>query len=164
MTTDEVVMPRQASIGDTFVRFYARLTAIFCWSFILFLPAMAVFGEIEWSWWQLALAQIGMTLLMGLLGMWMWTEASATKSDTERLQRAGHDAIAEVTAVEIIDPGDGSPDVARVTLQIAGSGVAPFQAVYRTDQDKSVFVVGAQLPAVVDPSDNLFTLKRVDRS
>lgn len=159
MATDEVVIPRQASIGGRFSRFYARSTAIFCWSFILFLPAMAVFGEIDWSWWQLALGQIGLTLLMLLVGGWMWSEAKAEKSDTERLQRVGLEAVAEVIGVDITDPGDGSADIARVELQIASDGVPPFQAIYRTDQEIKRYVVGARFKAVVDPSDNLFTLK-----
>lgn len=161
MSTDEVVAPRQASIGGRFSRFYARLIAVLCWGFILFLPAYAVFGDLGWRWWQVALAQVGITLVALALGALMWSEASAQRADTERLQRTGRPAVAEILDLEVIDPGDGSHDVARMTLRIRGDDVPEFEAVYRVDHDKKLFRVGAHFKAIVDPADNLFTLKQV---
>jgi hypothetical protein len=161
MSTDEAITAKQASIGGRFLRFYARSTAILCWAFILFLPAYMILGDLDWRWWQIALAQIGITLLMLLLGLLMWSEASETKADTERLLRDGRDAVAEIVGLEVSDPGDGSRDVARLELRISGDDVPEFQAVYRTDHDKKMYRVGARFKAVVDPTDNLFTLRQL---
>ncbi|WP_344771524.1 hypothetical protein [Aeromicrobium panaciterrae] len=161
MSTDEVMTPRQASIGGRFSRFYARFTAVLCWGFILFLPAYVIFGELGWRWWQVALAQVGITLVALALGALMWSEASAQRADTERLQRVGRPAVAEVLELEVIDPGDGSHDVARMTLRIRGDDVPEFEAVYRVDHNKELYRVGAHFAAIVDPADNLFTLQQI---
>lgn len=159
MSTEETVTARQASIGGRFSRFVARCSAISCWMFILFLPGYVIFGDLGWSWWQVVLAQIGITLLALALGAWMWSEAAAEKADTERLRSVGRPAVAEILELEVTDPGDGSHDVARMTLRISGDDVPEFHAVYRVDHDKKLYRVGGRYKAVVDPSDNLFTLR-----
>jgi len=162
MSTDEVTAP-QASIAGPFARLFFRFNAIACWLFIAFWPAMLVFDQVEQPWWGAALTIAGFVLLMGLLGSWMWYEANRARDDTERLLRAGRDAIAEVIDLEVTDPGDGSHDVTRLQLRISGEDVPEFRAVYRDDHDEQAYVVGARFKAVVDPSDNLFTLRPLKR-
>jgi hypothetical protein len=164
VSTDEFVTAKQASISGGFARSWLRLSAVFCWLFILLVPAMAVFGEIEWSWWQLALAQILFTVVMLVVGFWAWFEADEAAADTKRLQRDGRDAIAEIIDLDVTDPGDGSHDVARLQLKISGEDVPEFHAVHRDAHDKKTYVIGARFKAVVDPSDNLFTLAVLKRS
>lgn len=163
MSTDEVVTPRQASIAGRFARSYLRLCAVSCWLFILFFPAMLIFDQVEMPWWGAALSVIGLGLLMGLIGFVMWFEAAEASADTERLLHDGRDAVAEILDLEVTDPGDGSHDIARLQLRISGDQVPEFHAVYRDDHDKNAHVVGARFRAVVDPSDNLFTLKPLKR-
>lgn len=163
MSTDEVVAPRQASIAGRIARSYLWLCAVFCWAFILFFPAMLIFDQVNMPWWGAALSVIGVGILMGLLGFVMWYEADEARADTERLLRNGRDAIAEIIDLEVTDPGDGSSDVARLQLRISGEDVPEFRAVYRDDHDTKAYVVGARFKAVVDPSDNLFTLKPLNR-
>lgn len=163
MSTNEVVAPRQASIAGPFARSYLRFCAVCCWLYILFFPAMLLFGQIDMPWWGATLSTIGVGLLMALLGFVMWHEADEASADTERLRRDGRDATAEIINLEVTDPGDGSNDVARLQLRISGEDVPEFDAVYREDHDQKAHVVGARFKAVVDPSDNLFTLKPLNR-
>ncbi|KAA1399822.1 hypothetical protein [Aeromicrobium ginsengisoli] len=163
MSTDEVVTAKQASIAGPFARLFFRFNAIACWLFILFWPAMLIFDQVDQPWWGVALTIVGFVLVMGLLGAWMWFEANQARDDTERLLRGGHDATAEILGLEVTDPGDGSNDVARLQLRISGKDVPEFRAVNRDDHDKKAYVVGARFKAVVDPSDNLFTLRPLKR-
>ncbi|KQV76172.1 hypothetical protein ASC61_14830 [Aeromicrobium sp. Root344] len=162
MSTDEVLTAKQASIAGPFARLFFRFNAIACWLFILFWPAMLVFDQVEQPWWGATLTIAGFVLVMGLLGSWIWYEADQARDDTRRLRRDGRDAIAEILDLEVTDPGDGSADVARMQLRISGEDVPGFRAVYRDDHDKA-YVVGAKFNAVVDPSDNLFTLRPLRR-
>ncbi|KRC63356.1 hypothetical protein ASE12_00435 [Aeromicrobium sp. Root236] len=162
MSTDEVVTAKQASIAGRFARTYLRVCAVACWLFILFWPARLVFGQVEQSWWLATLTILGFVVLMGLLGLVLWFEAASAAADTERLLRDGRDAVAEILDVEVTDPGDGSADVARMQLRISGDDVPEFQAVCKETHDKA-YVVGARFNAVVDPSDNLFTLRPLKR-
>jgi hypothetical protein len=159
MSTGEVLNAKQASIAGRFARSYLRLSAVCCWLFILFFPAMLVFDQVDLPWWGAALSVIGLGLLMSLVGFVMWFEAGEARADTERLRRHGRDAIAEIVDLEVTDPGDGSNDVARLQLRISGDDVPEFRAVYRDDHDKNAYKIGARFKAVVDPSDNLFTLR-----
>jgi hypothetical protein len=163
VSTDELVEPRQASIAGRFARGYLRVCAVACWLFILFWPGMLVFDQVEQRWWVAALTILGFVLLMGLLGLVLWFEASSARADTERLLRDGRDAVAEILDVEVTDPGDGSADVARMQLRISGDDVPEFRAVYKETHDTKAYVVGARFNAVVDPSDNLFTLRPLKR-
>jgi hypothetical protein len=163
MSVEDLAAPRQASIAGRFARSYVRLCAVSCWAYVVFWPAMLIFNKVEQSWWAAALTVIGVGLLMWLLGFVLWNHAGEARADTERLLRNGRDAIAEILDLEVTDPGDGSNDVARLQLRIAGDEVPEFRAVYRDDHDKEAYVVGARFKAVVDPSDNLFTLVTLKR-
>ena len=57
---------------------------------------------------------------------------------------------------------DGSADVAHMQLRISGDDVPEFRARYKETHDKA-HLVGARFNAVVDPSDNLFTLRPLKR-
>lgn len=160
MTAGEQAVARQATIGGRFLRGWLRGTAVFCWLFIGFFPAMVLTGEIDMSWWGSALVSAGLGLIMLLVGALVWSIAAEARHDTERLQRAGRVAVAEVLSVEVIDPGDGSSDIARMELTISGEGVPSFPAICRMDYDKHAHREGAKFVAIVDPSDNLFTLQQ----
>lgn len=51
--------------------------------------------------------------------------------------------------------------MAVLRLRISGERVPPFEGAYRSDNE-AVLQVGARLEAVVDPSENLFALRRLD--
>ncbi|WUH92123.1 hypothetical protein OG900_19755 [Streptomyces sp. NBC_00433] len=151
MTADGGATARQANIGGPASRALARAVGVTTWAVGLVLPALALFGDLAWTW-SLFL------LLTTPLGFVMWWEADDAKDDTVRLQRSGRRARAELVRLERVDPGDGSPDVAVMRLRISGEGVPDFEATYRCDHEDR-FTVGTRFVAVVDPSDNLFTLK-----
>jgi len=163
MSTDEVVTARQASVAGRFARAYLRVCAVVCWLFILFWPAMLVLDQVEQPWWGAVLTILGFVVLMGLLGLVLWFEADGARDDTERLLRNGRDAVAEILDIEVADPGDGSADVARMQLRISGEDVPEFRAVCTETHDPKAYVVGARFHAVVDPSDNLFALRPLER-
>lgn len=160
MTTGEPITARQATIGGRFLRGWLQGTAVFCWLFIGFFPAMVLTGEIDMSWWGAALISAGLGLIMLLVGALVWSIAAEARHDTERLKKFGRAAVAEVLALEVSDPGDGSCDIARMELMISGEGVPSFPAICRMDYDKHAHHEGARFRALVDPSDNLFTLQQ----
>jgi hypothetical protein len=147
---------RQASVTDRVGRALMHV-----WGVLACLPALAV--------WVAAflvdqdsgtvLVAAAVTTAFGVpLAVVLWREAAQRKLDTERLGRAGVPATAEIVSVEVV-AGDEHPDEARLRLRVSGPGVPPFEAAYRC-LDRPSLLVGAQLDAVVDPSDNLFTLVR----
>lgn len=160
MTTGEQAVARQATIGGRFLRGWLRGSALFCWLFIAVIPAMLWTGEIDMPWWGAVLTTVGVGLILLLVGALIWSIAVEARHDTERLKRAGRVAVAEVLSVEVIDPGDGSSDIARMELTISGEGVPSFPAICRMDYDKHAHREGAKFTAIVDPSDNLFTLQQ----
>lgn len=107
-------------------------------------------------WW----AAVLFVIVLLPLGFAIWSDAAEHREDTERLLRAGRPAVAEVIDLELVDPGDGSADVAVLQLRISGEDVPPFEATYRGDKDPALRP-GARLYATVDPADNLFTLRRL---
>lgn len=152
MTIDEGPgTARQANIGGAVVHVGGRVLAVSCWLSAPVLPALAVFGDLHWAWSLFS-------LLMVCCGLAIWSEAVKTKKDTARLRRSGRPAVAEIITAKQVDPGDGSADISVLTLRIRGAGVPSFEAAYRCDYDER-FRAGASFKAVVDPSDNLFTLR-----
>lgn len=142
---------RQANIGGALVHVGGRVIAAGCWAAAPVLPVLAVLGELHWAW-------SFFSLLMVLGGFAVWSEAVRTKEDTARLRKSGRPAVAKVIAAKRVDPGDGSADLSVLTLRIGGADVPPFEAAYNCDHDER-FRAGASFKAVVDPSDNLFTLR-----
>jgi hypothetical protein len=110
-------------------------------------------------WW----AALLVVVVLLPLGFAIWFDAAEHREDTERLLRAGRPAVAEVIDLDLVDPGDGSADVAVLSLRISGDEVPPFETTYRGDADPD-FRPGARLHATVDPADNLFTLRPLRRS
>lgn len=152
MTTEEgATPPRQATVGGALVHVGGRVIAVGCWLSAPVLPALAVFDGLHWAW-------SFFSPLMILSGLAIWSEAVKTKKDTARLRRSGRPAVAEIITAEQVDPGDGSADVSVLTVRITGPDVPPFEAPYSCDYDER-FRAGAHFKAVVDPSDNLFTLR-----
>ncbi|GAA2963875.1 hypothetical protein GCM10010483_03800 [Actinokineospora diospyrosa] len=129
-----------------------------CWLGVA-VTTVAVFTT-GMAWWTGALIEAAVVVFLLPLGFVLWSDAGEHKSDTERLLRDGKPATAEVVEVELVDPGDGSPDVAVLRLRISGADVPPFETTYRGDADPE-FRIGALLYATVDPADNLFTLRRL---
>lgn len=152
MTIDEGAgTSRQATIGGALVHVGGRVLAVSCWLATPVLPALAVFDGLHWAW-------SFFSLLMILSGLAIWSEAVKTKEDTARLRKSGRPAVAQIINAKRVDPGDGSPDLSILTVRISGTDVPPFEATYHCDHDER-FRAGASFKAVVDPSDNLFTLR-----
>lgn len=152
MTTDEGAgTPRQATIGGAVVHVGGRVIAVTCWLLAPVLPALAVFDGLHWAW-------SFFSLLMVLSGLVIWSDAIKTKEDTARLRKSGRPAVAKIIDAKRVDPGDGSADTSVLTLRISGADVPSFEATYQCDHDER-FRAGASFKAVVDPSDNLFTLR-----
>ncbi|MFD5895162.1 hypothetical protein [Streptomyces sp. NPDC060366] len=151
MTVDEgAESARQANIGGAVPQVVGGVIAVVCWASAPVLPALAVFGDLHWAW-------SFFSLLMVLSGSVIWSDTAEAKADTARLRQSGRPAVAEIIAAERVDPGDGSADISVLTLRISGADVPAFEAAYRCDHEDR-FRVGASFEAVVDPSDNLFTL------
>ncbi|MGW8850787.1 hypothetical protein ACWGNE_23800 [Streptomyces xiamenensis] len=148
---------RQASIGGAGSRFGHRAAAVQCWLSALVLTGLQITGQLGLGWWH-AVITIGVSLLLLLLGLTIWSSAAEQKLDTERLLRSGRPAVAEVLGVEVNEDSEGVPNIAVLELRISGTDVPEFVASYRTDHAPH-FRTGARFHAVVDPSDNLFTLR-----
>lgn len=125
------------------------------------MPVVLLFTT-DIPWWACALIEVLLLVFILPLGFAIWFDADEHKSDTERLLRAGRPAVAEVIGLELVSPGDDSADVAVLRLRISGDDVPPFEATHRGSTDPE-HRVGALLHATVDPTDNLFTLKRLHR-
>ncbi|WP_370947097.1 hypothetical protein AB5J62_05960 [Amycolatopsis sp. cg5] len=150
-------MSRQASIGGRGSRFALRVLAVSLWLPALIVPGLLIFGELGWSWWQVALALAGAGV-SAFFGLGSWWDADDQKQDTARLLAVGRPAVAEVVAVEVEESHDESTEMAWLSLRIAGAGVPEFEADYRA-ANQPEFRVGVRLLATVDPADNLFTLR-----
>jgi hypothetical protein len=159
MTADDDRTARQASIGGVGARVVLRCLAVTCWLSVVGM-AVTVFTA-GMPWWSDALVGLACLLIILPLGFALWFDAAEHKEDTERLLRAGLPAVAEVVELEMVDPGDGSADVAVLRLRISGAGVPPFEATYRGGDQE--FRLGARLYATVDPADNLFALGHLPR-
>lgn len=152
MTIDEGAgTARQAAIGSAVVHVGGRVLAVSCWACAPAPPALALLGDLHWAW-------SFFSPLMVLSGCAIWSEAVKTKKDTARLRQSGRPAVAEVITTKRVDPGDGSADISVLTLRISGAGVPTFDAPYQCDHDER-FRARRRFRAVVDPSDNLFTLR-----
>ena len=150
-------MSRQASIGGVWARAMLRWCAVACWLTVAGMAVMVFTAGVPW--WAAVLALV----VLLPLGFAIWHDAAEHREDTERLLRDGRPAVAEVIDLELVDPGDGSADVAVVRLRISGTEVPAFEATYRGDAEPSLRP-GARLHATVDPADNLFTLRPLRRS
>lgn len=144
---------RQATLGGTVPQLGNRVAGVVCWVAALVLPAQTIFGDLHWAWSLFS-------LLLLPFGLLIWSQSGQAKKDTERLRQSGRPATAEILAAERDVPADGSADTSVLTLRISGVDVPSFDATYRCNYEER-FQVGARVPAVVDPADNLFTLRRV---
>lgn len=145
---------RQASIGGVGARVMLRWCAVACWLTVGVMWVMVFTTGVPW--WAAVLVLV----FMLPLGFVLWSDAAEHREDTERLLRSGRPAIAEIVGVELVDPGDGSADVAVLRLRISGDDVPAFEATYRGDAQPE-FRSGVRLRATVDPADNLFTVRRL---
>ncbi len=150
---------RQASVDSGVGRVITRAGAVACWLCALVVPAVWYSGDFDWSWWAV-LAGIGGLLVTALVGASMWSEANRAEADTTRLRQAGRPAVAEIVGMDVVYPDDG-PETSVLRLRISGDDIPAFDATYRCEHEPG-HRVGAHFTAVVDPSDNLFTLDPVD--
>ncbi|MEV8438418.1 hypothetical protein AB0425_13660 [Actinosynnema sp. NPDC051121] len=158
MAADDAVTGRQASIGGVGSRVVLRILAVACWLSAVGVTITVFAGGMPW--WAGVLVELACLVVILPIGVALWFDATQHKEDTERLLRTGRPAVAEVVELEMVDPGDGSADVAVLRLRISGAGVPPFEATYRGRGDDE-FRPGALLHATVDPADNLFALGRL---
>ncbi|MEU4448667.1 hypothetical protein AB0K14_39865 [Actinosynnema sp. NPDC050801] len=149
---------RQAEVDGAGGRLWLRVAAVFCWLCALIPLAVWYLEDLDWAWWALVAMAIAM-LIVTALGVDMWTTANQAEADTARLRQAGRPAIAEVVGVEVVDHEEG-PTTSVLSLRISGDDVRPFDATYR-GRHRPEHRVGARFDAVVDPTDNLFSLKPV---
>ncbi|XVS66148.1 hypothetical protein ACQPYE_08855 [Actinosynnema sp. CA-299493] len=158
MTTDGGGSSRQAEVDGAGGRLWLRVSAVLCWLCGL-IPLVVWHAEdLDWSWWALLGAVVGL-LVVAALGGVMWGRANQARADTARLRQAGRPAIAEVVGVEVVHQEEG-PDTSVLSLRVGGDDVPPFDATYRV-RHRPDHRVGARFEAVVDPTDNLFALKPV---
>ncbi len=124
---------------------------------------MGALGSLAWlivadaAWWEKALFGICVPLLMAL-GASLWSDAGEQRTDFARLRQCGRPAVAEIIDMEVTT--DGETEWAELTLRISGPDVPPFEGYFRCEPEP-IMTVGARLKAVVDISDNLFTLRPV---
>jgi hypothetical protein len=155
MTTDGNMTGRAAVFtGGSFVS--ARCVAALAWLGALgTLIGLVVMDAV---WWEKALyGFLGIPVLM-VVGASLWSDAGEERADFARLRRSGRPAVAEVVGMETTT--DGESEWAVLTLRITGPDVPPFEGRFRCEPEP-VMRVGARLKAVVDTSDNLFTLRPV---
>jgi hypothetical protein len=155
MTGDE---GRQASFGGAWSRGTLRLCAVLLW-LTSALPLVMTVAE-GMPWWAAVLVELLLLVTIVPLGFVLWSDAAEHREHTERLRRSGRPAVAEITDVEHVDPGDDTGNVVVLRLRISGDGVPPFAATYRGRPDEE-YRPGGRLYATVDPADNLFTLRRL---
>ncbi|WP_433263580.1 hypothetical protein ACQPZF_32610 [Actinosynnema sp. CS-041913] len=158
MTGDEGASARQASVDGVGGRTVNRLVAILCWLSVPLVPVALFLDGEDWAWWEVP-ATIGSLLILGPIGFVMWSGANRARADIARLRQSGRPAVAEVVGLELDEDPEG-PTMAVLSLRISGDDVPPFSATYRCRPEPG-FKVGARIKAVVDPFDNLFTLKRI---
>jgi hypothetical protein len=157
MAAGEGVTARQASFGGRGSRILLRLCAVAC-RLTVATPAILLFTT-GMPLWAGVLIEALVVLFILPLGFALWSDATEHRVDTARLLRAGRPAVAEVVELELVDPGDGGADVAVLRLRISDDDVPPFEATYRGNA-QSDLRPGALLHATVDPTDNLFVLRR----
>ncbi|NUS72629.1 MAG: hypothetical protein HOQ05_04395 [Corynebacteriales bacterium] len=107
-------------------------------------------------WWVKVVVGFLVTPLLVVLAFSLWGDAKEQQTDFARLRHAGRPAVAHI--VEMTVDTDGETEWAELTLEISGPDVPPFQGYFRCPPEP-VMKVGARLKAVVDPTDNLFTLR-----
>lgn len=83
----------------------------------------------------------------------LWSLAKTEQLDTEL-----GDQPSPRSALGLIDFHDGCAETATLSLRISGESVPPFETTYRLTNEPHL-KVGARLQVVVDPPDNLFTLR-----
>ncbi|RMI28566.1 hypothetical protein [Nocardia stercoris] len=110
------------------------------------------------AWWERGLVGILCVPLLAAASLSLWSDAGEQQADFARLRASGLPAVAEVVAMTVTN--DGESDWATMTLRISGPDVPMFEGCVRCHPEP-MMRLGARLDAVVDPADNLFTLRPV---
>jgi len=149
---------RQAAVTGRFGRFLLRALSV----------VNALIGPAAWTGVVFSDEDTGVVVVVATVltvfgvpfAVHLWRDADRHAVDTERLRVAGVPATAEIVTLAVIThDGHDQADEVKLGLRVSGAGVRPFEAVYLCPHDRS-FRVGLRLDAVVDPSDNLFTVPR----
>jgi len=148
---------RQAAVTGRFGRFLLRALSV----------VNALIGPAAWTGlvfadedvWDVVVVATVLTVVGVPFAVHLWRDADRHAVDTERLRVAGVPATAEIVTLAVITHDDDLADEVKLGLRVSGAGVRSFEAIYRCPHDRS-FRVGLRLDAVVDPSDNLFTVPR----
>lgn len=158
VTSKDGVTAQQATIGGAGYRLGHRVAGTVCLLTAVGVAVSFLTGQVDWPWWVSVPVGIIAVVVLVVVGLAIWFSADVAVAETERLRRAGRPATAQILALRMEDPQDGNADYAVLTLRISGDGVPEFEADYRCDIQPEM-QVGARLKAVVDPADNLFTLR-----
>ncbi|PSK82250.1 hypothetical protein CLV63_14320 [Murinocardiopsis flavida] len=157
MHADDVAYGRQATHEGFVSRLTKRSMAVMCWLWALFMPFTFFVGEVYMAWWAHILLVVFLMLILLPAGYGLWSDVGDAE-DITQLRRSGRPAVAEVISMHRTPGrGYGELDSVSLLLRISGDEVPVFTASYRGDQT-AAFRVGTLLDAVVDPSDNLYTL------
>lgn len=96
-------------------------------------------------------------LTMTPFGVLIARSVARARAEQRRLDRIGVRGIAEIIRSTPVDL-EGEWGLG-LTLRVSGNGFEPFEAEVECRDDDG-YVVGARLPAVVDPVERHFTIKR----
>ncbi|MEV0734172.1 hypothetical protein [Polymorphospora sp. NPDC050346] len=123
--------------------------------FLVYAAAFLATDEPTANRWIMAVAGVGVTVSCVGLARFESRLNGQARRDQRRLETIGVLASAEITAVRPISLGEESG--IELTLLISGPGFEPFESVSQCE-DHSALRVGAQLNAVVDPTDGLYAI------
>lgn len=111
--------------------------------------------------WILLAGTFLITLLVAVMGYRVFTSYRADRAQTIALDAHGVDAEALVLSAVLL-PGRDTDDVLDVHVRVTGSGFEDFEAAQKLTGDGFEGIVeGAVLPARVNPSNLVFSLKRL---
>lgn len=144
-----VLGERSGSVGA----FFVYLALLFM---VLAGPAFAVLGTVlEDGWHAMAWAGVGVTAFMAPLGVFFLRGVATSRKAERRVHKVGIPATAEIVAVATASVGEATG--VELTLHVTGDGVRPFTGKVSCLADDDLHV-GTTLNALVDPTDNTFTV------
>jgi hypothetical protein len=123
----------------------------------LIVVAVVLDGMSPSSRWIMAAAGVGITVYTAVFDRSVARANVLARRQTERLNEVGVPAKAEILASKAISLGENNG--VALTLRVTGEGFDPFEAVYECEAHPSLRA-GAELSALVDPTDRLYAVTR----